>query len=306
MRIGIDLGGTKIAGVVLGDDGEPVAKQRRPAPRNDYRATVEAIAEVVALLEKDAGRARSIGIGMPGSISPKTGLAQNGNSTWLNGQPFSRDLEAILGRPVRLANDANCFALSEATDGAGRGIKSVFGVIIGTGCGGGLVHDGHLIDGPHAISGEWGHTPLPWPKPSRISGQRLLVRPRWLHRDVGFRNRARARPPSRHRRNAKRRGNCHCSRWRQFCRTGNTRSPRRSPGAGAVDRHQHLRPRGDRSRRRAIEANAPLQSLARIDRAERLRRSRRRLRVAAKVGRRLRRPWRGLAVGALTAPMANP
>jgi fructokinase len=170
MRIGIDLGGTKIAGIVIGDDGEPVARHRRPAPRNDYPATVDAIADVVAALERDAGACRSIGIGMPGSISPRTGLAQNGNSVWLNGKPFGRDLEARLGRPVRLANDANCFALSEATDGAGRGAKSVFGVIIGTGCGGGLIAEGRLIDGPHAIAGEWGHTPLPWPQNSEYPG----------------------------------------------------------------------------------------------------------------------------------------
>ncbi len=163
-RIGIDLGGTKIAGIVLGADGAVAAERRIRSPRDDYAATLDAIAGMSADLERDAGRRCSIGIGMPGSISPATGLTQNSNSVCLNGRPFGRDLAARLGRPVRLANDANCFALSEATDGAGQGARSVFGVILGTGCGGGLVYRGQLIDGPHAIAGEWGHNPLPWPK----------------------------------------------------------------------------------------------------------------------------------------------
>jgi fructokinase len=162
LRLGIDLGGTKIAGVALASDGASVAEHRMPSPRHDYAATIEAIAAMVARLEGDAASRGSIGIGVPGSVAPASGLMQNANSTWLNGRPLIRDLEARLGRPVRLANDANCFALSEAVDGAGAGAPSVFGVILGTGCGGGLVLDGHLIDGPLGIGGEWGHNPLPW------------------------------------------------------------------------------------------------------------------------------------------------
>ena len=142
------------------------------APRLDYGATLKAIGEVVARLEKDSGGHGSIGIGMPGSAAPVDGLVQNANSTWLNGRPFGRDLEALLGRPVRLANDANCFALSEAVDGAGAGASSVLGVILGTGCGGGLVFRGDLIDGPLGIGGEWGHNPLPWATPDEIPGPR--------------------------------------------------------------------------------------------------------------------------------------
>jgi fructokinase len=162
LRLGIDLGGTKIAGVALARDGASVAEHRMPSPRHDYAATIEAIAAMVARLESDAGGEGSIGIGVPGSLAPARGLMQNANSTWLNGRPLLRDLEARLGRPVRLANDANCFALSEAVDGAGAGAPSVFGVILGTGCGGGLVLNGRLVDGPLGIAGEWGHNPLPW------------------------------------------------------------------------------------------------------------------------------------------------
>ena len=162
-RIGIDLGGTKIEGVVLARDGAELARKRIATPRHDYRATIEAIAGLVGVLETGAGASQcTIGIGMPGSISPATGRVQNANSTWLNGRTFGHDLEAHVGRPVRLANDANCFAISEATDGAGAGASSVFGAIIGTGCGGGIVLGGRLLDGPRGIGGEWGHNPLPW------------------------------------------------------------------------------------------------------------------------------------------------
>ena len=162
LRLGIDLGGTKIAGIALAPDGTVVCASRVPAPRGDYAETIRAIADVVAGIERDAGATGSVGIGMPGSLSPVTGLVQGSNSTWLNKRPLGQDLEHRLGRPVRLANDANCFALSEAVDGAGAGAASVFGVIIGTGCGGGLVFHGRLVDGPNAIGGEWGHNPLPW------------------------------------------------------------------------------------------------------------------------------------------------
>lgn len=170
-RIGIDLGGTKIAGILFADGDTVRAEMRRPSPRQDYAGTVTAIAEMVVALERqaDLGTGR-IGIGMPGSISPRSGLVQNANSTWLNGKPFDQDLAAAIGRPVKLSNDANCFALSEAYDGAGAGARSIFGVIIGTGCGGGIVIGGRLVDGPHGIAGEWGHTPLPWADASEHPG----------------------------------------------------------------------------------------------------------------------------------------
>lgn len=162
LRAGIDLGGTKIASVVLDRQGNVRAESRVPAPRGDYAATIGSIVSLVGEVERAAGGQGSIGIGMPGSLSPRTGHVQNANSVWLNGMPLQRDIEAALGRPVRLANDANCFALSEAMDGAGAGARSLFAVILGTGCGGGLVFEGRLIDGPRGIGGEWGHNPLPW------------------------------------------------------------------------------------------------------------------------------------------------
>jgi fructokinase len=163
MRIGIDLGGTKIEGICLDEAGSQLARRRVPAPRGDYGATVAAVAALVQALETETGRRGTVGVGIPGALSRLTGLVKNANSTWLIGRPLARDLEAALGRKVRLANDANCFALSEATDGAGRGERVVFGVILGTGVGGGIVVDGRVLVGPNAISGEWGHNPLPLP-----------------------------------------------------------------------------------------------------------------------------------------------
>jgi len=170
MRIGIDLGGTKIEAVVLDDEGAVVFRQRRATPRGEYDGTIEAIASLVAAAEASIGGTATVGIGMPGAISPATGLVKNANSTWLNGRPLDRDLEARMGRPVRLANDANCFALSEASDGAAAGADVVFGVILGTGCGGGVVVHGRVLTGPNAIAGEWGHNPLPWPGTSELPG----------------------------------------------------------------------------------------------------------------------------------------
>lgn len=138
-------------------------RRRIPTPRHDYGATLAAIAGLVDDLERELGGRARVGIGMPGAISPATGLVKNANSVWLNGRPFAADLERRLARPVRLANDANCFALSEARDGAAAGARAVFGVIVGTGTGGGLVLDGRVWTGPNAIAGEWGHNPLPWP-----------------------------------------------------------------------------------------------------------------------------------------------
>ena len=163
IRIGIDLGGTKIEAIALGSDGEVLASRRLATPRGDYDVTIAAISGLVAAIEKDLGTKATVGLGMPGTISPASGYVKNANSTWLIGKPFERDLNKALGRKVRIANDADCFALSEATDGAGDGACSVFGVILGTGVGGGIVIQGHLLAGPNAIAGEWGHNPLPWP-----------------------------------------------------------------------------------------------------------------------------------------------
>jgi fructokinase len=170
MKIGIDLGGTKIEVIAIEDDGGEAYRDRVETPRGSYDGTIAAIAALVAGAERATGRAASVGVGMPGILSPATGLVKNANSTWLNGRPFDRDLAAALGRPVRFANDANCFALSEAVDGAAAGAAVVFGVIIGTGTGGGVVVDGRVLVGPDAIAGEWGHNPLPWPDAAEWPG----------------------------------------------------------------------------------------------------------------------------------------
>lgn len=172
MRIGIDLGGTKIEAIALDAGGATLSRQRVATPRDDYSATLEAIAGLVAALEGETGRQGRIGLGTPGAISPFSGRLRNANSVWLNDRALDQDLAHRLGRPVRIANDADCFALSEATDGAGRGARSVFGVIIGTGTGAGVVIGGRLLTGPNAIAGEWGHNPLPWPQPHEVPGPR--------------------------------------------------------------------------------------------------------------------------------------
>lgn len=169
MRIGVDLGGTKIEAAAFGD-GRELARERLATPRGDYEATVEAVVRVVRALEAGAGRGGSVGVGMPGALSRQTGRVKNANSTWLNGRPLDRDLSDRLGRPVRVANDADCFALAEAVDGAGAGAGVVFGVILGTGVGGGIVVNGRLLGGPNGIAGEWGHNPLPWPTPAELPG----------------------------------------------------------------------------------------------------------------------------------------
>ena len=163
MRIGIDLGGTKIEVVVLDAAGGEVFRHRVPSPRGDYGATLAAIGSLVELAEGRCGPCSSIGMGIPGSLSPHTGLVRNANSTWLNGRALGVDLTRALGRPVAIANDANCFALSEATDGAAAGLGVVFCVILGTGVGGGIVVGGRLLNGVNGIAGEWGHNPLPGP-----------------------------------------------------------------------------------------------------------------------------------------------
>ena len=170
MRIGIDLGGTKIEAIALDAGGATLARRRIDTPRDDYPATLRAMVTLVAALETETGARGSVGIGTPGALSPFTGRIRNANSTWLNDRALDHDLVTALGRPVRLANDADCFALSEATDGAAAGARSVFGVIIGTGAGAGIVIDGSLLAGPNAIAGEWGHNPLPWPSADEIPG----------------------------------------------------------------------------------------------------------------------------------------
>lgn len=162
MQIGIDLGGTKIEGAVLDFHGNIQLRQRVETPQDNYSATVNAIAELVQTLEREAGKVCTVGVGIPGTISRSSGLVKNANSTCLIGHPLDRDLSALLGRAVRLANDANCFALSEARDGAAANAGTVFGVILGTGVGGGLVVDGQIVNGLNGIAGEWGHNPLPW------------------------------------------------------------------------------------------------------------------------------------------------
>jgi fructokinase len=168
MRLGVDFGGTKIEAAMLDSKGEIRARQRVPNP-GDYHGAIRAVADLTARIEQEAGaHADTIGVAMPGSLSPVNGLVRNSNSVWLNGKPFFEDLKAVLARPVRVENDANCFALSEAVDGAAAGRRVVFGVILGTGCGGGVVVDRRVIEGASGIGGEWGHTPLPWARADEV------------------------------------------------------------------------------------------------------------------------------------------
>ncbi len=170
IRIGVDLGGTKIEAIALSDKGTEMARRRVATPQNDYAATLTTIAALVQGLESELGEQGTVGIGIPGAISPATGLVKNANSTWLIGKPLDRDLQQILARPIRLANDANCFVVSEATDGAAAGAAVVFGVIVGTGTGGGIAIHARPLTGPNAIAGEWGHNPLPWPGEDELPG----------------------------------------------------------------------------------------------------------------------------------------
>ncbi|MEN8169305.1 MAG: ROK family protein [Pseudomonadota bacterium] len=170
MRIGVDLGGTKIEAIALNDQGETLQRRRVNTPRDNYEDILNAITTLVQGLEAELGQEGSVGIGIPGAISPATDLVKNANTTCLIGQPLQLHLSEALGREVRIANDADCFTVSEATDGAAIGAGSVFGVIIGTGCGGGIVINGQLVGGPNAIAGEWGHNPLPWPQELELPG----------------------------------------------------------------------------------------------------------------------------------------
>jgi fructokinase len=170
MRIGIDLGGTKIEALAIDNEGKELGRHRVDTPRSDYDATIKAMVGLVSRLEVETGNLGSVGVGFPGSVSGITGLVKNSNSTWLNGRPFHRDLTSAMGREVRVANDANCLAVSEATDGAAAGRHVVFAVILGTGCGGGVAIDGHVHAGPNGVAGEWGHNPLPWQTAAEYPG----------------------------------------------------------------------------------------------------------------------------------------
>jgi fructokinase len=162
IRIGVDVGGTKIEALAIAADGAELLRYRVPTPRGDYDATVNAVAGLVTRLEQELNTSATVGVGIPGTIARETGLVKNANSVWLNGRPFDRDLSTAMARPVRCANDANCFAVSEASDGAAAGQTVVFGVILGTGCGGGVALHGRVHAGSNGVAGEWGHNPLPW------------------------------------------------------------------------------------------------------------------------------------------------
>lgn len=170
MRIGVDLGGTKIEAIGLNSDGKELKRIRVPTPKGDYEGTIAAIAELVKQIEEATHRVGSVGVGIPGTVVAATGLVKNANSTWLNGRPLQRDLGEALKREVRCANDANCLAVSEATDGAGKGFGVVFAVVVGTGCGGGVVVNGRVLTGPNGLAGEWGHMPLPWAIAGELPG----------------------------------------------------------------------------------------------------------------------------------------
>ncbi len=171
IQVGVDFGGTKIEAAALDADGNFLARVRAPNP-GSYDSAVRTVCELIYAAESQAGGRGTIGIGAPGSISPRTGVMRNANSTYLNGRRFREDLVTALGRDVRLANDANCLALSEAVDGAAAGSRVAFAVILGTGCGGGLVVNGHLVEGANGVGGEWGHTPLPWPTHKEVDATR--------------------------------------------------------------------------------------------------------------------------------------
>ncbi len=171
MRVGIDLGGTKIEGVALDGSGQEIIRLRVPTPREQYDRTILAIRDLIAHIEQTTGRRGSVGVGTPGAVSPATRKMKNANSTWLNGRPLRQDLEDALGRPVRTENDANCLAVSEATDGAGVGAQTVFAVILGTGVGAGIAVGQRVMTGANAIAGEWGHNPMPWPTADEWPGR---------------------------------------------------------------------------------------------------------------------------------------
>ncbi|CCC98096.1 putative Fructokinase [Azospirillum baldaniorum] len=267
IRVGIDLGGTKTEGIALGAAGEERARVRVPTPRGDYGATVRTIADLVARLESATGSAgATVGIGIPGAVSPATGLVKNANSTWLIGKPFDQDMAEALKRPVRIENDANCLAVSEAADGAGAGCGVVFAAILGTGCGAGIVVDGRPLRGRNAIGGEWGHNPLPWPTDEERPGAALLLRQIRLPGNLRVRPRGRRRPPTDHRGAPDRGGHrgaggARRRRGRRHARPAG--GPARARAGG--DR-QCPGPGRDRAGRRPVEPGVPLRRLTPGDR----------------------------------------
>ena len=186
-RIGIDMGGTKIEAAALAADGAISIRRREATPKGDYDATLELVTQLVHELEHELGQRCSVGVAIPGTISSATGRVKNANSTWLIDKPLDSDLEHCLERQVRIANDADCYFLSEATDGAAVGAEIVFGVILGTGVGGGCVVRGELLQGRNASAGEWGHNPLPWARDDERPGNSYFLRPKYMYRNISFR-----------------------------------------------------------------------------------------------------------------------
>ena len=252
MRIGIDLGGTKIEAIAI-DGTREVLRRRVHAPRGDYAATISTVRDLVSAIERESGTTGTVGIGIPGAISPATGLVKNANSTWLIGQPLDRDLARALDRPVRVTNDANCFALSEATDGAAQGARTVFGVILGTGTGGGIVVDGRVLEGRHRIGGRMGSQPASLDAGRRAPWSIVLLRAHRLHRDVSFRAwsvrdiRRDCRTTGRGGRRRQPRG------IRRRGRESSARYLRSPSGPGAGEHHQRARSGRHCSGRRLIE-----------------------------------------------------
>jgi fructokinase len=239
LRIGVDLGGSKIEGVLLSPRAAELARYRVATPRNDYTATIAAIVDLTARLMQDISAEARIGIAVPGSISPVTGLMQNANSTWLNGRALDRDLSVALASPVRLANDANCFALSEAIDGAAENARIVFGVILGTGCGGGLVVDGRLLEGPRSICGEWGHNPLPWSTPDEYPGPHCWCGRKGCLENMGLGSRHGRRSRPGDGRDIYGRRDCRPRELQKCCRQGHSLQARRPAGARAGARREY-------------------------------------------------------------------
>ncbi len=236
MRIGVDVGGTKIEAIALDAKGAELQRIRTATPKGEYAGTIAAIVGLVKELETVTGQTGTVGVGIPGTIVGATGLVKNANSTWLNGKPLQKDLSAALGREVRCANDANCFAISEATDGAAKDYEVVFGVIFGTGCGGGVCFGGHVHNGPNGLAGEWGHTPLPWATGrSELPGAAVLLRAPRVFGDMDFGDRAGMGFCSDEQPQFARSGDCRgCGGWRRRGQ-GSARATDRSDGAGAVD-----------------------------------------------------------------------
>ena len=293
MRIGIDLGGTKIEGIAIADDGSERLRRRIPAPRGDYASTLAAVTGLVRDIERELAVEGTVGVGIPGTISQATGRIKNANSTWLNGTPLLDDLSRMLDRPIRLANDANCFALSEATDGAGAGAAVVFGVIIGTGTGGGVVVDRRVLTGANGVAGEWGHNPLPAPRDGESPGPVVLLRAPRVHRDVPLGAGPGARLRRRRRGRRQRAGDRGSRRRGRGARARGARTIRGAPGARARQRHQPPRPGRRRARRRVVEYQPAVRACPAA------------LGPVRVLGHGLRRAWRGPSMATRAASAAR-